>query len=185
MVEKYRYIIYNPCMIYTIRKYGDPILRKKTEAVTEFDWDLKQVFADMLETMYAYHGTGLAANQIGILKSMLVLDASTEDKTILYTLANAQVIGHSKEKTEFEEGCLSFPGINEKISRPSAIRVQAQDLDGKELMIDATGFLAIVLQHEIDHLNGVVFIDRMTPIRKMLHAKELKELKNICKKALK
>ncbi len=185
MVEKYHYIIYNSYMIYTIRKYGDPILRKKTEPVTEFDNDLKAVFADMLETMYASNGTGLAASQIGLSKHMLVLDASTEEQTIIFTLANAQVVEHSKEKTEFEEGCLSFPGITEKISRPSSIKVRANDQDGRELLIEASGFLAIVLQHEIDHLNGVVFIDRMTPIRKMLHSKELKELKNECKKSLK
>lgn len=172
-------------MIYTIRKYGEPILRKKTEPVVVFDSELKQLFADMLETMYNYNGLGLAANQIGISKSMLVLDASTEDQTILYTLANPQVVEHSREKTEFEEGCLSFPGITEKISRPSVIKVKAQDYDGKEIVIEATGLLAIVLQHEIDHLNGVVFIDRMTPIRKMLHSKELKELKNTCKKVSK
>ena len=169
-------------MIYTIRKYGDPILRKKTEVVKEFDKDLKQVFADMLETMYAFNGLGLAANQIGISKSMLVLDASTENQTILYTIANPQIIEHSKEKTEFEEGCLSFPGINDKVSRPSFVKVKAQDQDGKDIIIEASGLLAIVLQHETDHLNGIVFTDRMTPIRKMLHSKELKELKNNCRK---
>ena len=183
MVEKYSGIIYNLHMIHTIRKYGDPILRKKTEPVTVFDKELKELFADMLETMYNYNGLGLAANQIGISKSMLVLDASTEEQTILYTIANPQIIEHSKEKTEFEEGCLSFPGINEKISRPSVIKVKAQDSDGNDIIIEASGLLAIVLQHETDHLNGVVFIDRMTPIRKMLHSKELKELKSSCKKA--
>lgn len=172
-------------MTYTIHKYGDPILRKKTEKVTVFDSALKQVFEDMLETMYASNGLGLAANQVGISKSMLVLDASREDKTILYMLANPEIIEHSKEKTEFEEGCLSFPGINDKISRPSRVKVKAQEPDGREIIIDAEGLLAIVLQHEIDHLNGVIFIDRMTPIRKMLHAKELKELKNECKKVAK
>lgn len=169
-------------MLYTIHKYGDAILRKKTEPVTVFDKDLVQVFADMLETMYAANGTGLAANQIGLSKHMLVLDASTVDKTVIFTLANAQVIEHSREKTEFEEGCLSFPGITEKISRPSFVKVRANDQDGREIIIEASGFLAIVLQHEIDHLNGVVFIDRMTPIRRMLHTKELKELKNKCTK---
>lgn len=168
-------------MIYTIRKYGDPILRKKTEPVTEFGNNLKQVFVDMLETMYNFKGMGLAANQIGISKNMLVLDASTDEQTILYTLANPQILEHSREKTEFEEGCLSFPGINDIVSRPSIVKVKAQDADGAELIIEATGLLAIVIQHEIDHLNGIVFIDRMSPIRKMLHSKELKEIKNSCK----
>ena len=172
-------------MIHPIRKYGDPILKKKTETVTKFDNELKQTFSDMLETMYAFNGLGLAANQIGISKSMLVLDASTEEQTILYALANPQVIQHSKEKSEFEEGCLSFPGINDKIARPTIVKVKAQDSDGNELIIEASGLLAIVLQHEIDHLNGVMFIDRMTSVRKLLHSKELKELKKLQKKVSK
>jgi peptide deformylase len=166
-------------MVYSIRKYGDPVLRKKSELVTVFDAGTKQLFEDMLETMYAANGSGLAANQIGIAKKMLVLDASTEDQTIIFTLANPEVLEFSKEKNEFEEGCLSFPGITETISRPSAVKVKAQDHTGTEILIEASGFLARVLQHEIDHLNGVVFIDKMTPIKRMLHSKELKEIKEL------
>lgn len=164
-------------MIYAIRKYGDPILRKKAETVKVFDEELKQLFQDMLETMYTAGGMGLAANQIGIPKRLIVLDASTKDSTIVMALANPEVISSSKEKEEFEEGCLSFPGINEKISRSKGIKVKAFDADGNELEIEAAGLLAIVLQHEIDHINGVIFTDRMSPVRKMLHNKELKELK--------
>jgi peptide deformylase len=94
-------------------------------------------------------------------------------------LANPEILEASRDKNEFEEGCLSFPGINEKISRPKSVKVRAFDADGKELLIEASGLLAIVIQHEIDHINGVVFTDRMSPVRKMLHNKELKELKKL------
>lgn len=164
-------------MIYEIRKYGDPVLRKKAETVKVFDKELKQLFQDMLETMYNAGGMGLAANQIGVLKRLIVLDASTKDSTIVMALANPEVVSSSKGKEEFNEGCLSFPGINEKISRSKEIKVKAFDADGNELAIEAAGLLAIVLQHEIDHINGVIFTDRMSPVRKMLHNKELKELK--------
>jgi peptide deformylase len=164
-------------MIYGIRKYGDPILRKKAEPVKVFNAELKQLFQDMLETMYSSGGMGLAANQIGILSRIIVLDASTRDSTIVMGLANPEVIESSREKDEFEEGCLSFPGINEKIARPKKVKVKAFDADGNEVMIDASGLLAIVLQHEIDHINGIVFTDRMSPVRRMLHNKDLKELK--------
>jgi len=119
----------------------------------------------------------VAANQIGVLKQALVLDASTEEQTIIFTLANPHIKEVSKEKTEFEEGCLSFPGITEKIYRPKHIIVQAKDWDGSDITIDTKGLLAVVLQHEIDHLNGVTFIDRMSAVKKMLHNKELKTLK--------
>ncbi|MGD0566657.1 MAG: peptide deformylase [Candidatus Goldiibacteriota bacterium] len=164
-------------MILEIKKYGDPVLRKKAETVKVFDAELKKLCNDMLETMYEAGGMGLAANQIGISKSVIVLDASTKDSTIVMALANPEVSGSSKEKEEFEEGCLSFPGITEKISRPKEIKVKAFDPDGNELLIEASGLLAIILQHEIDHINGVIFTDRMSPVRRMLHNKELKELK--------
>jgi peptide deformylase len=166
-------------MIYTIRKYGDPVLRKKAEPIKVFGAELKQFFQDMLEIMYSAGGMGLAANQIGILKRAIVLDASTKDSTIVMGLANPEILEASRDKTEFEEGCLSFPGINEKISRPKSVKVRAFDADGREILIEASGLLAIVIQHEIDHINGVVFTDRMSPVRKMLHNKELKELKKL------
>jgi peptide deformylase len=164
-------------MIQKICKYGDPILKKKAEPVTEFGPELKKFLEDMLETMYANRGVGLAANQVGVLKQAIVIDASTEEQTVIYTLANPKVTEFSKEKGEYEEGCLSFPGIMENIHRPAHVVVKGQDWDGKELTVDGSGFLAVVLQHEIDHLNGITFIDRMSSVKKLLHNKELKEIK--------
>lgn len=168
-------------MTYEIKKYGDPVLKKKAEPVTEFGEDLKKIFDDMLETMYAFNGVGLAANQVGILKQMITIDTSREEDHVILYLANPVVTSVSKDKVTFEEGCLSFPGIFEKIDRPAKITISAFDPYGKPLKIEAEGFLAIVLQHEIDHLNGVVFIDRMSPARKFTHGKELKELKTATK----
>ncbi len=164
-------------MLLEIRKYGDPVLKKKAAPVTEFDPELFQFFEDLLETMYANRGVGLAATQVGVMKQALVLDASTEEQTIIYMLANPKITAHSKDKSEFEEGCLSFPGITEKIYRPKKVTVEAQDPQGKPVKIEADGFLAVVLQHEIDHLNGTTFIDRMSAVKKLLHNKELKEIK--------
>jgi peptide deformylase len=164
-------------MIYEIKKYGEAVLKQKAEPVTEFDGELKTLFDDMLETMYSANGQGLAANQVGILKQVIVMDVSDGEKRIVYRLANPQITGLSKEKINYDEGCLSFPGITDTIDRPAKIKVKAQGPDGSEIMLEAEGLLAICLQHEIDHLNGITFIERMSPIKKMMHTKELKELK--------
>jgi peptide deformylase len=164
-------------MIYEIKKYGEAILKQKASPVTEFDQELKTLFDDMLETMYSANGQGLAANQIGILKQVIVMDVSDGEKRIVYRLANPMITEISKEKINYDEGCLSFPGITDTIDRPAKIVVKAQGPDGSEIMMEAEGLLAICLQHEIDHLNGITFIERMSPIKKMMHSKELKELK--------
>jgi peptide deformylase len=170
-------------MLYEIRKYGDPILKQKAEPVTEFNEELKTIFSNMLETMYAASGLGLAATQVGILKRIITIDTGTIESPKVLRLANPEIIESSREKQEFEEGCLSFPGIMEKIYRPAKIKVKAQDPDGKELIIEAEGLTAVALQHETDHLNGVVFINRMSPVKSMMLSKQLKELKSSGKKA--
>jgi peptide deformylase len=164
-------------MLLNIRKYGDPILKQKAEPVTEFNEELKTIFSDMLETMYAASGLGLAANQVGILKRMIVIDTGTIDSPKVLRLANPEIIESGKEKQEYEEGCLSFPGIMEKISRPAKIKVKARDPEGNEIIIEAEGLAAVALQHETDHINGIVFIDRMSAVKKMMLSKQLKELK--------
>ena len=172
-------------MTYEIKKYGEQVLKKKAEPVTEFGEGLKKIFDDMLETMYSFNGVGLAANRVGILKQMIVIDTAKEENRVILRLANPVVTSVSKEKVTYEEGCLSFPGIFEKIDRPSKITVEAQDPEGNKIKIEAEDFLAIVLQHEIDHLNGVVFIDSMSPARRIMHGKELKELKTETKNRIK
>ena len=170
-------------MLLTIRKYGDPILKQKAEPVTEFNDELKKLVADMLETMYAASGLGLAANQVGVLKRVVVIDTGNAESPKVLRLINPEIIELSREKQEYEEGCLSFPGILQKIQRPAKVRVKAQDPDGKEIVVEADGLAAVAIQHETDHVNGVVFINRMSPVKRMMIAKQLKELKESQKKA--
>jgi peptide deformylase len=165
-----------------IRKYGDPILKQKAAPVTEFNDELKQLMGDMLETMYAANGLGLAATQVGVLKRVITIDTGTRESPKVLRLANPEILGYSKEKEDYEEGCLSFPGITEKIYRPAKVKVKAQDPDGRELVIEAEGLAAVALQHEIDHINGVVFINRMSPVKRIMLNKQLKELKESRKK---
>lgn len=164
-----------------IRYYGDPVLRKKAEKVTEFDSDLEQIVKDMLETMYVNSGIGLAANQVGILKQIIVIDTGTKEKPDIRILINPEIVNCSKEKTEYEEGCLSFPGLLEKIQRPAQITVKCQDIKGNICEFDADGLLSIVIQHEYDHINGILFIDKMSPVKRLVHNKKLSEIKKLSK----
>ncbi len=166
-----------------IKQYGNEILKKKTMPITEFNGDeLKKIIEDMLETLYAHNGAGLAANQVGILKRIVVIDTGPrEENSKLYILINPEIIEKSKETVLAEEGCLSFPEIFEKIERSAKVKVRAQGLNAKNIEFEAEGLLARVCQHEIDHINGVLFIERMTPVRRMLHSKKLRELKKLNK----
>ena len=147
--------------ILKIRTYGDPILRKKAEKVKNFDDELKQIVRDMLETMYANKGLGLAANQVGILKQIIVIDIGTKEIPDVKIIINPEVKFLTKEKVEYEEGCLSFPGLTEKISRYSKLSVKCNDLKGNTVEFEADGLLAIAMQHEFDHLNGILWTQRI------------------------
>ncbi len=159
-----------------IVQYPDPILAKTAEVVTEFNDELKQLAADMAETMYAAPGIGLAANQVGVLKRIIVIDI-TEDHSDLRVFVNPEVVAHSEELEEFEEGCLSLKGLYEKVKRPERVKVRAQDLDGKPFELEADGLLAVCVQHEIDHLHGVVFIDHLSRLKKDRAKVKLRKLK--------
>lgn len=159
-----------------IVQYPDPILAKTAEVVTEFNDELKQLAADMAETMYAAPGIGLAANQVGVLKRIIVIDI-TEDHSDLRVFVNPEVVAHSEELEEFEEGCLSLKGLYEKVKRPERVIVRAQDLDGKPFELEADGLLAVCVQHEIDHLHGVVFIDHLSRLKKDRAKVKLRKLK--------
>ena len=137
-----------------IIQYPDPVLAAKAEPVTEFNDELRKLAADMAETMYAAPGVGLAANQVGSLKRIVVIDI-TDEKNNLLVLVNPYIKSHTEELAEFEEGCLSLKGLYEKVSRPDGVTVCAQDLDGKPFEIEATGLLAVCLQHELDHRHGL------------------------------
>lgn len=159
--------------ILEIRTFGDPILRAKSMPVTEFDDALARLARDMLETMYAAPGVGLAAPQVGVSKRLLVYDSGQEGQQ--GALCNAQVTWMSEETNEAEEGCLSLPGLYLPVVRASAVKVTAQDLAGNMMTIDAQMLHARILQHEIDHTDGILFIDRLTPELRKEAMKRLRE----------
>lgn len=158
-----------------LRVYGDPVLREKTEEVTAFGDELKAIVERMFEVMYEEEGVGLAAPQVGSHKRMMVLDVPQEEGDFRGALVNPEILEEEGEQRG-EEGCLSFPGIREDILRAERIRVRARDVDGRELDFEATGLLSRAIQHELDHLDGILFIDRMSPIRRRLLAKKLKKI---------
>ena len=138
----------------------DPILRKKSQVIDKVDDKLRKLLNDMLETMYSAPGIGLAAVQIGILKRLIVIDISKEEeKKNPIFLINPEIIFQSKDTSIHEEGCLSLPGHFAEIERPAECRIKYIDYDGKKQEMKANGLLATCIQHEIDHLNGVLFID--------------------------
>lgn len=141
-----------------VRKDGDPVLRKLSRTVTQFDDKLKELAADMVETMYHEDGVGLAAVQVGILKRLIVIDLY--DDTGVKYLVNPEIVDQKGSQLEIE-GCLSVPGRNAYVARPSWVKVTGQNLDGDEITYEAEGLFAIALCHEIDHTNGILFIDKM------------------------
>ena len=159
-----------------IRIYPDPVLRAKCRDVTAFDAGLRKLAADMVETMHAAPGVGLAAPQIGVDLRIAVIDLSVgKDPKQVYVIVNPEVV--HREGTEVaEEGCLSLPGISDKVDRPTLIRVNAVDLDNKPIGIEADGWLARAFCHEIDHLNGVLFTDYLRGLRKERARRALKRL---------
>ena len=162
----------------------DPILRKKSENLEKVDDELKKLLDEMLETMYAAPGIGLAAVQIGILKRLIVIDISKENekKNPLF-LINPKIISKSESTSIYEEGCLSLPGHFAEIERPAECKVKYLDYNGKEKEITAKGLLSTCIQHEVDHLDGVLFIDYLSKLKKDMIVKKLikhkKELNKI------
>ena len=164
-------------MILPIVTYGEEILREKAQPVVSFDEELKRLADNMAETMYSAPGIGLAAPQVGISKRLIVVDV-THDRPgeELFQLVNPEVLEVSEETDRMEEGCLSIPGVNEAVVRPQRIKLKAYDLEGKELRIEAEGLLARCFLHEIDHLEGTLFVDRLVPFRRKLIRGKLKKL---------
>jgi peptide deformylase len=163
-------------MIREIVKYPDPILQKPTEPVIEFNEELRILVDDMFESMYAAQGIGLAAPQIGVSKRLTVIDLSfkknPEDKIVLI---NPEII-HKEGKQNEEEGCLSLPEIREKVSRSVKVRVRAQNVEGKWFEIDGEELLARAFQHEIDHLDGVLFIFRVSALKRDLLLRKIRKM---------
>lgn len=144
-----------------IRQEGDEILKKKSKPVEKIDEKIKELIKDMIDTMHKFDGVGLAAVQVGILKQILVIDLYEEGKEP-YVIINPEII-ETKGIQEVEEGCLSFPNKFAKIERPEEVTVRALNEEGKTIKIKGKGLLAQALCHEIDHLNGEVFIDKIIP----------------------
>ena len=162
----------------------DPILRKKSEFLEKVDDELRRLLDDMLETMYSAPGIGLAAVQVGVLKRAIVIDVSKDkEKKNPFFLINPEIISTSKNTSIHEEGCLSLPGYFAEIERPSECQVKYIDYHGKKKEIKANGLLSTCIQHEIDHLNGVLFIDYLSKLKKNIIIKKLsknkKELERI------
>jgi peptide deformylase len=163
-------------MILKIVKYPDPVLQQPGEPVTEFNDELRQFVADMFETMYAGQGIGLAAQQVGVAKRVVVIDLSMgKDPAQKIALVNPDVIFREGRQYE-EEGCLSFPEIHEKVVRAAKVRVRAQDENGKWFEMDGDELLARCFQHEIDHLDGVLFIFRMSALKRSLNLRKIRKL---------
>lgn len=163
-------------MIRTILKYGAPELERQSLEVTDFDDQLKQLAQDMLETMYAAPGVGLAAPQVGVNLRLIVVDPTAgEEKGHQTILVNPEVVEHDGQQKE-EEGCLSFPGITTSIERPEHVRVKGQDLDGNPIAMEAEGLMARAICHEIDHLDGVLFINRVSRLKRDMIKRKIRKL---------
>jgi peptide deformylase len=147
----------------SILKFPDPRLRKKASPVLAVDESIRALAADMAETMYAAPGIGLAATQVDVHKQVIVIDTS-EDRSGLVTLINPRIVERDGEQV-YEEGCLSVPGIYEKVTRPNTSRSRPCRLDGSEREIEAHGLLAVCIQHEMDHLLGKVFVDHLSQLK--------------------
>lgn len=162
--------------ILPIRIYPDPVLRTKCRLVTDFDAGLKKLATDMVDTMHVAPGVGLAAPQVGVGLRLAVVDTSIgEDPSRLLVLVNPEVTERSGLETEVE-GCLSLPGINDKVDRPAAIVVRAQDLLGHPFEVEAEGYLARAICHEVDHLDGILFPDHLRGLRRERVRRQLKRL---------
>jgi peptide deformylase len=162
-----------------LRYYGDPILREHAKAVDAFDEALAELGSEMVEVMHRERGIGLAGPQVGVGRRIIVALAmrDTEDtEAEALVLVNPEVLERTRETWVFEEGCLSIPGVNGEVTRPTGARVRYQDVEGTEHTIDAEGMFARILLHEIDHLDGRLFIDYLSPARKSLIKPALKAI---------
>ena len=156
----------------------DPFLRQKSKVVEKVDDDIRQLMDDMLETMYNAQGIGLAAIQVGVPKRIIVIDLSKEKekKNPLY-FVNPEIFWNSKEDATYEEGCLSVPGQFAEIDRPDKCHVKYLDYDGNKKELKAEGLLATCIQHEIDHLEGILFIDYLSKLKRSIITKKLSKQK--------
>lgn len=160
----------------TVVVLGDPVLRRKAEPVEELSDEIRALIADMFETMYAEDGVGLAAPQIGVGQRVIVVDP--RDETVApFALVNPEITVVSAEIDRAEEGCLSLPGLKEIVERPARVTVTGLSSDGEAVTIDAEGLLARILQHEVDHIDGILFIDRVSPLKRRMLLKRWEKVR--------
>lgn len=159
-----------------VRIYGDPVLREKALEVAGVDDSLRTMIADMRDTMKAYNGVGLAANQVGVLQRVLVVDVPLEDdRRMALAVINPVIVTRSGSESG-EEGCLSIPGIFDDVTRASNIKLRGLDERGQPFELEAQGYLARALQHEVDHLDGVLFVDRLSLLKRQFLRRALDAL---------
>lgn len=153
-----------------IKILGDPVLREPAKPVGEASDGIRELVEDMFETMYHAEGVGLAAPQIGVSERVIVVDVrdSDEDGVGALALINPQVVEFSRAKDKAPEGCLSIPGMEEVVERPSTVTVEGLSPEGEDVTLEVSGLLSRAIQHEIDHLDGILFIDRVSPLKRRL-----------------
>ncbi len=162
--------------IFEILTYPNKFLSQPTKQITDIDDEIRNLIEDMAATMYEAPGVGLAAIQVGYDKSLLVYDVSPRDEErSLQVLINPRVVLSEGTTISEDEGCLSVPDCREDVKRAASILVEALDMEGKPLRIEAEGLLSIVLQHEIDHLNGILFIDRISSLKRQMYKRRVKK----------
>ena len=159
-----------------MRYLGDPILRTKADPVAEVTDEIRALVSDMFETMYAEDGVGLAAPQIGVSQRIIVVDPRNEQAKP-FALVNPEIVEASQETEKGEEGCLSLPGLNEMVDRSVSVVVTGMNEHGEPVKIEAEGLLARILQHEVDHVDGILFIDRISPLKRKMRLKRWGKVK--------
>jgi peptide deformylase len=166
-------------MILPIVKYGDRVLTRRADDVTEFDGELKRLVEDMFETMYDAAGVGLAAPQVGVSKRLFVMDCSAEDRPAeRVVMANPEILSTEGSITA-NEGCLSVPGFYNELARPDRVRARGQALDGSWFEIAVEGLEARCVLHECDHLDGTLYVDRLGPLRRDLVKRKIRKLQRL------
>lgn len=159
-----------------ITKYGNPVLRKVAEPVTEINDEIKKIVNDMLDTLYASEGVGIAAPQIGVSKRIIIIDTNpTEASVKPLVIINPEIVEVSGEIKE-QEGCLSIPDVRGEVKRYERVVVEGLDLDGNKIRVEGTDLLARALQHEIDHINGKLFIDHLSKLKQQLLKNQLRKI---------
>ncbi len=154
---------------------GSPVLRKRAEEIEEIDGDLRRLISDMFETMYAAEGVGLAGPQVGVSRRVIVVDVKNSEHPRM-ALINPRIVDATGERVKEEEGCLSIPGVSALVARDELVEVEALDERGEPMRVRASGLLGRCLQHEIDHLDGVLFIDHLSALKRSMVLKKYRQL---------